>query len=349
MHSLHLLAYEDQKRFIGEAAGEVEFLTLPGRRPQVVAYAVRSVWNLGRLRAVVRAQSPDVLFVPYQMSSSFSGTRLVLMLRNMEPFFHRRYEYSTYQRLRNYLLASGTHRSLRAADRVIAVSDFARDIARDRVGVRESRIRRIYHGRDGAYSPVDHESEDQLVLDQLQISSPFILNCAAMRPYSRAEDVIDAFRTLVSAGDSTVTLVLAGEGDDRRYMRTIRAAARGSAVSHRIRVLGFVKQELLRTLYRRCLFLVSATEVEACPNIMIEAMSSGCAILCADVPPMPEIIGDSAVYYSPRNVEQLARRMIEISRDLEIRDRLREKGLERAKHFSWERCADQTFEALVDW
>jgi glycosyltransferase involved in cell wall biosynthesis len=64
---------------------------------------------------------------------------------------------------------------------------------------------------------------------------------------------------------------------------------------------------------------------------------------------MPEIIGDSAVYYSPRNVEQLARRMIEISRDLEIRDRLREKGLERAKHFSWERCADQTFEALVDW
>jgi glycosyltransferase involved in cell wall biosynthesis len=75
--------------------------------------------------------------------------------------------------------------------------------------------------------------------------------------------------------------------------------------------------------------------VEACPNIVLEAMSYECISISADNPPLPEIFGDVAVYYPSKKTNVLAMRIGDVlNYNEEKRQILREKSLFRINQFS---------------
>jgi glycosyltransferase involved in cell wall biosynthesis len=246
------------------------------------------------------------------------------------------------------LLKWQSARSLANSDRVIAVSEFVGRELLDKIGVPVERVRRIYHGRDEGFSPSGDVERDKRLLATMGISAEYILTSGSLLPYRRCEDVVAAFSRYHDTHPE-LHLVIAGSGTDSRYARVLKHAIRSAHCGERIHCIGHVGNEEMRALYRRSRLFVFATEVEACPNIAIEAMASGCVIVCADKEPLPEMFGDGAVRFRPRDIDDLAKKMERCLDDKNQRDYLKKCALARAQEFSWKRCARETYDALTDW
>jgi glycosyltransferase involved in cell wall biosynthesis len=61
---------------------------------------------------------------------------------------------------------------------------------------------------------------------------------------------------------------------------------------------------------------------------------------------LPEVCGDAALYCNPDDVDDIAARMLEVAGNKALRAQLREKGLARARQFSWDRCARETVSVI---
>ena len=73
-------------------------------------------------------------------------------------------------------------------------------------------------------------------------------------------------------------------------------------------------------------------------------MACGCPVICSKTSSMPEVAGHAAMYITPTVVDEMAGAMIQIVESSEIRADLISRGLDRAQHFSWEKCARETAE-----
>jgi glycosyltransferase involved in cell wall biosynthesis len=65
-------------------------------------------------------------------------------------------------------------------------------------------------------------------------------------------------------------------------------------------------------------------------------------VVTSNVSSLPEVVGDAALLVDPHDEGGLAEAMARVLSDVELRRHMRERGLERARHFSWERCARET-------
>lgn len=307
----------------------------------------RSLWEKKHIPRIVRENQIDIVFTPYQVSNFKTPAKQILMLRNMEPFFFQRYGYSWKTKLRNYLLRYSTIRSVRRADHTIAVSKFASDQLIEDVGVPESRVTCIYHGRDPFFSDVG--SGGARLLDELNVNRPFVLTCGSILPYRRCEDVIEAFIAMRQDIKTDFQLVVAGDGNDMGYKKKLQELVMSSGFEKDILFLGHVSRERIRALYQAAKVVVFATEIEACPNIVIEAMTTGALILAGDTRPLPEIIGaDNAEYFVQRDVDSLAhqlKRLISTSDETRF---LKEKSKLRSNDFCWDRCVAETLKVFKE-
>jgi len=307
----------------------------------------RVSWEMINLRRLVKNSGANVVFTPYQVALPSIRVRSILMLRNMEPFLFSRYKYELKTAARNFALARWSAFSLRRASKVIAVSDYAKTFAVSQLHIPEEQVVRIYHGRDQSFSGEPRERDDDALLGAFQITQPFILSAGSMLPFRRYEDVVSAFVSGIAAKYPDINLVIAGDGSDRQYKAYIRQMACRSDYAARIRLVGHVNRDIMRALFRRCSAFVTATEIEACPNIAIEALASGSAVVATDLPPMPEILGDAYLRYRARDVLHLATALERLLGDDRTRAELTEKGRQRAAMFSWDTCAKSTFDLLT--
>jgi glycosyltransferase involved in cell wall biosynthesis len=144
-----------------------------------------------------------------------------------------------------------------------------------------------------------------------------------------------------------VKLELIGPQDSgvRRLQRTIDAVdPAGNFITYR----GPLAYESLGQIYTAADIGVFASSCENMPNILLEGMAAGLPMACSKMGPMPEILGDSGEYFNPLDPEDIAmsiRRLIESS---ELRFCHAQSAYARAKSYSWERCASETFAYLSD-
>ncbi len=345
VHSLCVLAHNSQRELINLSAG-TEQVWVGGVHPTSWR---RLIWERRHVSRIASDVAADVVFTPYQIGPRVIGLKQVLMIRNMEPFHFKRYPYSTKSWLRNKILYGQTSKALRMADRVIAVSGFAEDCVKNALNVPANQVRRIYHGRDSAFSSIGDLEDDWAKLHNLNVHGDFLLTCGSILPYRRCEDIIDAFDAVTEGSDQGLLLVIAGTGSDVRYAEKIHKKIDASSYKNRILAIGHVPKESMIALYRQCKLCVVATEIEACPNIAIEAMSSGCAIISADNPPLPEMFYGSSLEFIPRDVTDLSTKIQHLLNDEQLRRDYCRRGQERALAFSWTRCAQETYSALIEW
>ena len=73
-----------------------------------------------------------------------------------------------------------------------------------------------------------------------------------------------------------------------------------------------------------------------------EAMACGCPVITSNTTSLPEVAGDAAVLIDPSNVDELCKQMLFLCKNDDLRNQYIEKGLKRAKYFTWEKAASQT-------
>jgi glycosyltransferase involved in cell wall biosynthesis len=208
------------------------------------------------------------------------------------------------------------HRSVRNADRVITISGFVRDRAVALLGLDARRIRVIHLGIDHtAFSPDDTERE------------PFLLYPARRWPHKNHARLFEAFAR-IRRERPDLRLVLTGGGLD-------------ASLPVGVESLGQVAYTELPSLMRRASALVFPSLYEGFGQPPLEAMACGCPVACSNAASLPEVVGDAARLFDPRDPAAIATAVLEV---LDAPDEWARRGLARAQTFSWDATARATDE-----
>lgn len=109
---------------------------------------------------------------------------------------------------------------------------------------------------------------------------------------------------------------------------------------------GYVTDEELVSLIKHAsaLFFLSSFEGFGLP--IIEAMKLGCPVVTTKRTSLPEIGGEAVLYVEPENIEEVSKKILQLSNDGRFREKLSKLGKEQAKKFSWEKAASTFLETL---
>jgi glycosyltransferase involved in cell wall biosynthesis len=202
-------------------------------------------------------------------------------------------------------------RSVRAADRVIVISEFVRERAVAKLGLDPDAIRVVHLGVDHErLSPGTGPRED------------FLLYPARRWPHKNHERLFEAFG-LLRRERPELRLILTGGGDF-------------SDMPDGVEARGHVPTAEVDDLMRRAAALVFPSLYEGFGLPPLEAMACGCPVACSDAGSLPEVVDDAARLFDPRDPQAIAAAVDDVLRNPEEWSRL---GIERARGFSWERTA----------
>jgi glycosyltransferase involved in cell wall biosynthesis len=154
-----------------------------------------------------------------------------------------------------------------------------------------------------------------------------------------------ALRALARAGVSNLCLVFVQR---RNVANGLLGLARDLGVVHRVRFLSEVPRPELVSLMQGAVALLQPSSDEGFGLPALEAAACGCPVLASDVPVLREVLGDAALYVPARDVSAWSSAIIEISANVQLSDKLRLRGPERAANFTWDKTAERTLQVYRD-
>jgi glycosyltransferase involved in cell wall biosynthesis len=102
------------------------------------------------------------------------------------------------------------------------------------------------------------------------------------------------------------------------------------------------QDDKLHMLYRKAAVFVYPSLYEGFGIPPLEAMSLGCPVACSNVSSIPEVVGDAAEFFDPYDIESVILALENVLYSAGKRENLINKGKDRAKQFTWEKCAKNT-------
>jgi len=103
-----------------------------------------------------------------------------------------------------------------------------------------------------------------------------------------------------------------------------------------------IERELLVNVYSNADLLIHHMQYEGFGLPPLEAMSCGCPVMVSDVASLPEVVGDAGLLLELFKINDWVDAAFEILNSQEKMKKLREKGFDRAKKFSWDKSAEET-------
>lgn len=186
-------------------------------------------------------------------------------------------------------------------------------------------------------SKVVLKSESQRILNKFNITKPFIFYVGNAHPHKNVEGFIAAFMKLKEKY-SSLKLVLSG--NDHFFWQRIKSEYQNPAILY----TGFISDEELVALYKEAEVFVLPSFEEGFGIPMLEAMACCCPVAASNAASIPEVGGDAAIYFNPRNIDDMAEKISEILNKKDLRKELINKGQKRVKLFSFRKLAEQTLE-----
>jgi glycosyltransferase involved in cell wall biosynthesis len=237
------------------------------------------------------------------------------------------------------------------ADAVIATSRAAKKDVQEFFYVDPEKIKVIYNAFDDRFYQPAGLDEIQRVKSKYGIDGEYILFMNTIKPINNLSRLIEAFSKLrmilkSEMPKSNYKLVLAGKSG---WMgNEIKQAARDFGLKNEIIFTGYVEPDDLNPLFDGAELFVSVPIYEEFGSTVLEAFAAGLPVVSSDVTSYPEICGGACRTVDPYDVEGIKDAILEVLRDENLRHEMKEKGIEQAKKFQWEKTAEETLKVFND-
>jgi glycosyltransferase involved in cell wall biosynthesis len=234
-------------------------------------------------------------------------------------------------------------RTARRADHIITDTEFVRQQVLGHFGLPAHRCTAVPLGADDSFHPrTADESVPVLRKYRLQFKR-YLLFVSTIEPRKNLRRVLHAHAACARRHPGCLPLVIVGDPGWRS--RREHEMMRRMEGQGRVTYLGYAPGQDLPVLVAGARALVFPSLYEGFGLPVLEAMQSGTAVLTSSASAMEEVCGGAAVTVEPRSAHAIADAMRLLMDDDALEERLIAAGLERARQFSWERCAAATVAA----
>lgn len=307
------------------------------------------IWNLLHRLAYEQFVLPillkwlniDVVYAPAEIAPFLASCSVVVGIQNSNVYCKAKIKWSLAEKVRFWILRQLAWLSTRKVSRIIFVSNTAcKDIAA-KLRVNPEKTRAIHHGVELDRFQKIELAENPTFINQTIGSDRYILCLSALARHKNIEALIKAYAALDEKFQSQYGLVIAGRKIPP-YGDELTALAQQLNLNERVTFTGEVPYENVSSLYQGASLFVLPSYLETFGIPLIEAMASGVPVIASNASAIPEVVGDAGLLFDPDDPDELRAQMEEVLNNPKLREELIRKGLERAKTFSWEKCAKET-------
>ena len=164
------------------------------------------------------------------------------------------------------------------------------------------------------------------------------LSLSAKRPHKNLLALIGALALIPP--ERRPLLVLPGYPTE--HEAALRERARTAGVQQDVRFLDWLSGEEFEGLWRVARAFVYPSLYEGFGLPVLEAMARGVPVACSNASSLPEVVGQAALMFDPRQEHAIAAALERLLGDPVEAERLSALGLARAREFTWERTARAT-------
>jgi glycosyltransferase involved in cell wall biosynthesis len=235
------------------------------------------------------------------------------------------------------------HRLRHQADLVITPSEASKaDIVRH-LQINPERIAVIPWGCDERFQPAEDRERFAAVQRRYRLPDRYLLFVGTLEPRKNLATLLHAYAMLrAERHGEDLKLVVAGRTG--WLYADIFDTVKTLALDEEVMFTGFVDDEDLPVLYRGAQAFVFPSLYEGFGLPILEAMASGVPVITSDAASMPEVAGDAAMLVDPHDPKAIAEAIARVLTEDRLREALVQKGLARARHFTWDTVAQKTLE-----
>lgn len=326
--------------------------------------------------AIYRPQSPtrlakhlwwlwDRLLLPKALSNSqidlFHATdnrgvpishtcKVIATIYDLIPVLFPKHYFNSFKALD---LRYNYYRQLKAARKsamIITISECSkRDIIRI-LHVPEEKIKVIYLAVDERFRPIKNKRILERVKAKYNVNRPFALYIGGFDYRKNVERLIRSFYLFSQQSTEDIQLVIGGALGSEMALK-LKQLISSLNLREKIILPGFIADADLPVIYNTAEFFIFPSLYEGFGLPVLEAMACGTPVICSNTSSLPEVAGDAAILVNPYDEEEIAQTMKRVLTDPDLREKMKRKGLERVKLFSWEQTAKETLKVYqqVAW
>lgn len=321
------------KKFVFGKNVQPVVISPPARHPFLFMY-----WFEIGIKRALKKHKIDLFFSPDGYLSLGSTVPQVGVIHDINfEHFPKDLPFSARAYLRSYF-----PKFARKAKHIITVSDYSKQDIAKTYGIDPGKISAIWNGASEVFKPLLDEEKDT-VRNKYTEGNPYFLFVGAIHPRKNVKRLVQAFAEFKANTDGPTQLLIVGESLWKNFNDlTLPESIKGS-----IRFTGHLSLDELAMVMGSADLFAYVPYFEGFGIPLVEAMRCGTPILSGNRTSLPEVAGEAALYCDPFDVSDIAEKMILLSTDHELRRSLREKGLERAMEFSWDKAAREVWNVLM--
>ena len=326
----------DARLIAPDAAMQLRRTRWPTHRP-----SVRIAWEQLALPLATFSERLDLLHMLAFVRPWLARCPVVITIYDLS-FARMPERFPPFQRL--YLRAM-TRYSARRAAKLIAISQSTKDDITQFCGVSPERVVVTYCGVDEPFKPYPRAAVEAFRASK-GLPARFILYLGTLEPRKNVSQLVRAFAALPRNGSTAPRLVIAGAkgwGYDEVF-----ATVESCGVQNEVTFAGYVPPDELPLWYNAADLFVYPSWFEGFGLPVLEAMACGTPAITSNVSSLPEVAGDAALIVAPDDARALSALIAQALNDHGLRAQMRERGLQRAAQFTWQRAAQQTAQVYAD-
>lgn len=332
---LHLAEIDRKNQYILflRTKPQAWFLKLPENfKIKVMPFPI--FWTQIRISLEMLFKPVDVLMIPASALPLIHPKKSVITIHDIAWKF---YPGSFTWFNRNFLEWS-TKFALSASSHVIAVSDATKNDLIKHYRIPDGKITVVHHG-------YEEKSKIQNPKSKILRDLPerFILFLSTLQPRKNLEGLIEAFKQLKKEHPELPHKLVVVGRTGWKYKAILKKMAENQEW---VIYLNYVSDDDRLAILSKADLLVLPSFYEGFGMQILESFAAGVPVATSNVSSMPEVAGEAAVYFNPHNFLEIKSAMSAVLFDQSLADRLREKGKQRLKDFSWRKCAEETLRVI---
>jgi len=280
---------------------------------------------------LIKLFSPDIVHETYfsSVSSISTGAKRVVTVYDM---IHEKFPESFNK---SYLTTELKRKAFQRANHIICISENTRRDLIDIFNIPAEKTSTVYLGYDSLV-PSNNPSNELLDITNIK---PFLLFVGSRGGYKNAKSLLEVYSES-SFLKENYRLIFFGGGrfteEESNFILEL-----GLNEEHISQIAG--DDGDLAYTYKRATAFIYPSLYEGFGIPPLEAMSLGCPVICSNTSSIPEVVGDAAELFSPDDDNAMKMAIENVVRSEKRKSELVDKGFDRCKLFTWERCAKETY------
>jgi len=223
-------------------------------------------------------------------------------------------------------------RIVRHSPCVLTVSHYSKNEICEWYGIPESRVAVVGNGVSSAFSPEGCKSVR---------SHGYFVSVVNAKKYKNLPFLLQAFAKVQHSVRCDLVIVAKPDA-------LLLSLVEQLNLFNRVQFVHEISDEDLASIYRGALCLIMPSRYEGFGLPVIEAMASGCPVLCSNATSLPEVAGDAAVFFDPEEIDELCDLMVEAAANRLNFAEMRARGLGRAAQYSWDRVVERVEKVVAE-